>query len=94
MSVSSLSASASLPTAVAIIFRSSRMRPRLSVAEEPLSTSTGTNFSSCATTRLLAGASMTTRSGWSATIASTLGSPRVPTSLTDRSSGAAVTQVA
>jgi hypothetical protein len=35
-----------LPTAAAIMFRSDRMRPRLSVASLPLVTSTGTYFSS------------------------------------------------
>jgi hypothetical protein len=54
---------------------------------------TGTNFSSWPIRGASRSASMTTRSGWSATIASTLGSLRVPRSLTSAASGAAVTQV-
>ena len=84
-----------MPVAVAIMVKSSRSRAMLRVASEPVVTMAGTYFSSCGSSDSAAVPfSTTTRSGLRATMASTLGSVRVPTSVTVAGSFSAEAHVA
>ena len=84
-----------VPVAVAIIVKSSRSRAMFRVASEPVVTMAGTYFSSCGSSDSAAVPfSTTTRSGLRATMASTLGSVRVPTSVTVAGSFSAEAHVA